>query len=262
MKKFYCLSSLPRSGNTILSCILNQNPNIGVSANSLVSETLFKLEKWKETDIAFRNFPDERSYRTMTKSIIPSYYSEWSQDYIIDRSAWGTPDNYKLLQSYSPNEIKIVCLVRDVAEVVSSFIDWSNRNPDNYINKETNNGSILEKCEYLLHPYGQIIKGVLSAKHLKEIDPERNYHILVDYQDLIENPKLQIERIYNFLDIPNFKHNLKDIKQFKVNGLRYDDSSVGNNLHKVRTNKIEKRVYKTEIPQYILDKCKELNVWK
>jgi len=262
MKKFYCLSGIPRAGNTILSCILNQNPNIGVSANSLVSETLFKLEKWKETDIAFRNFPDERSYRTMTKSIIPSYYSEWEQDYIIDRSTWGTPDNYKLLQSYSPNEIKIVCLVRDVAEVVSSFVDWSNRNPDNYINKETNNGSILEKCEYLLHPYGQLIKGVLSAKHLKEIDPERNYHILVDYQDLIENPKLQIERIYNFLDIPNFKHNLKDIKQFKVNGLRYDDSSVGNNLHKVRTNKIEKRVYKTEIPQYILDKCKELNVWK
>ena len=93
MKKFYCLSGIPRAGNTILSCILNQNPNIGVSANSLVSETLFKLEKWKETDIAFRNFPDERSYRTMTKSIIPSYYSEWEQDYIIDRSTWGTPDN-------------------------------------------------------------------------------------------------------------------------------------------------------------------------
>ena len=134
MKKFYCLSGIPRAGNTILSCILNQNPNIAVSANSLVSETLFKLEKWKETDTAFQNFPDERSYNSMAKSIIPSYYSEWEQDYILDRSTWGTPDNYKLLQKYSPNEIKIICLVRDVAEVVSSFIDWSDRNPDNYIN--------------------------------------------------------------------------------------------------------------------------------
>ena len=123
----------------------------------------------------------------MTKSIIPSIFG--MEQIIFWTVQLGGHQIIIIIQKYSPNEIKIICLVRDVAEVVSSFIDWSDRNPDNYINKGTNNGSILEKCEFLVHPHGQLIKGVLSTKHLEEIDPERNNHILVDYQDLVDNPR-------------------------------------------------------------------------
>ena len=259
MKKFYCLSGLPRAGNTILSSVLNQNKNIAVSANSVISETLYKLESFKETDSALLNFPDHKSYNSMMRGIIPSYYSEWPQDYIIDRSAWGTPDNFKLLQDYCPNEIKIISLVRDVAEVFSSFINWSENNPNNFIDQ--NCKTIEEKYDYLMNPYGNIIRSVLSAKTLIETDPENKYHIIVDYNEFISSPQEELDRIYQFLDIPHHKHDLKNLKQFKVNGTTYEDDIFGRNLHKIRTNNISKRNYRVDIPDHILDRCREFNFW-
>ena len=75
--KYYFLSGLPRAGNTIISCILNQNKDIGVSANSLLSEVLYHLNEMKKNDVAFNNFRDEKSYHSMLAGIIPSYYSGW-----------------------------------------------------------------------------------------------------------------------------------------------------------------------------------------
>ena len=82
--KYYFLSGIPRAGNTILSSILNQNNDIGVSANSIITEILYKLEEWKKSDVAFNNFPDEKSYECMMASVLPSYYSKWDCKYIIE----------------------------------------------------------------------------------------------------------------------------------------------------------------------------------
>ena len=258
LKKYYFLSGLPRAGNTIISAILNQNKDIGVSANSLVAETLYKLDLWKASDVAFKNFPDEGSYDSMMSGILPSYYSQWDQKYIIDRSGWGTPDNLQLLKRYCPNEIRIVCLVRDVSDVIRSWIDWSNRNPDNYLNKDTNNGSIEEKSEYLLHPHRQLIRSILSVNNLIQVGHD---HLIVDYDDFVNNPHQEIDRIYNFLDIPSYNHDLTSIKQFKMNGVEYDDSILGKDLHKIRTNEIVKREYNVDLPLNVIETCQGLNIW-
>ena len=50
--------------------------------------------------------------------------------------------------------------------------------------------------------------------------------------------------------------------QFKVNGVSYDDSVFGRNLHKIRTNEVSKRNYRVNIPEYILKKCREYNFWQ
>ena len=259
--KYYFLSGIPRAGNTILSSILNQNKDIGVSANSIVAETLYKLDEWKKSDVAFNNFPDEKSYECMMASILPSYYSQWNQTYIIDRGTWGTPDNFSLLQRFCPNSIKIVCLVRDIEDVFRSWIDWSNRNPDNYINRITNNGSIEEKFDYLFHPHNQIVKSILSVYTLMQRDPNGENHIIVDYDDIINDPKKEIDKIYQFLDIPSYTHNFKKIKQFKINNVNYDDSSLGRDLHTLHSNSISKRSYHIDVPQHLINKCKDLNVW-
>ena len=260
--KYYFLSGIPRAGNTILACILNQNKDIGVSANSLLSEVLYHLNEMKKNDVAFNNFRDEKSYHSMLAGIIPSYYSGWECQYILDRSSWGTPCNLNLLKKYCPNDIKIVCLVRDVAEVFCSWIDWANRTSNNYIDRDTNNGSLEDKYRYLFHPERQLVKTILSVKNLMEVDPDKKMHICVDYDDIIHNPKKEIDRIYKFLDIPFYKHDFKNIKQFEVNGLCYDDSILGNGLHTIRTNNISKRSYNIEVPQHLIDRCRDLNVWK
>tara|TARA_B100001094_G_C18131979_1_gene772800 strand:- start:403 stop:528 length:126 start_codon:yes stop_codon:yes gene_type:complete len=41
MKKIFFISGLPRSGNTLLSSLLNQNPDITVSGQSIIPEIFF-----------------------------------------------------------------------------------------------------------------------------------------------------------------------------------------------------------------------------
>ena len=83
MKQMFFLHGLPRAGNTLLGSILNQNPKIAVTANSICADMLGELYSLKNTDI-FKNFPDHKSFDNATKSLIQSYYKDWPQDYIIE----------------------------------------------------------------------------------------------------------------------------------------------------------------------------------
>ena len=259
MKQYYFLSGIPRAGNTILSCILNQNSDIAVTANSLLPEIFYNLERTRETNEAYLNYPDKRSYDSMMENIFCSYYSKWDKKYIIDRSSWGTSYNVDILTKYCPNDIKIICLIRDMKEVIKSFIDWSNRNPNNFIDRSTNNGSIEEKFNFLMRDGGQLPMSIASVYNLIVNDPNKENHIVIDYNDLILNTNDQVEKVYNFLEIPKYNHNFKKVSQFSSNGMTYDDSILGRNLHKIRSAGITKRNYDVQLPQSVLDKCQYIN---
>ena len=52
--------ALPRSGNTLFASLINQNPNLVCTANSITLEIMKELYLLKQTDV-FQNFPDHRS---------------------------------------------------------------------------------------------------------------------------------------------------------------------------------------------------------
>ena len=59
----------PRAGNTLLGCILNQNPRINATANSVLPEIMFSINKIKFYDTAYNNFPDESSIDNILKNL-------------------------------------------------------------------------------------------------------------------------------------------------------------------------------------------------
>ena len=85
MKKFFCLHGLPRAGNTLLGSIINQNPKVAVTANSVIADMLGELYILKHTDI-FKNFPDHKSFDNVAKKVFENYYKDWNYSYIIDRA--------------------------------------------------------------------------------------------------------------------------------------------------------------------------------
>ena len=56
MKDIFFLHGLPRAGNTLFSSIMNQNPDVVVTANSICADMMGELFMLKHTDI-FKNFP-------------------------------------------------------------------------------------------------------------------------------------------------------------------------------------------------------------
>ena len=54
----------------------------------------------------------------------------------------------------------------------------------------------------------------------------------------MEKPVATIKGIYEFLNIPSFKHRFVDLDQVVINGLGYDDSVLGKGLHTIKTKKL------------------------
>ena len=68
-KKIYYLCGLPRAGNTIISTILNQNPEIASTPNSIITEIFKDLNNLKNS-YTFLNYPDHKSFDNVIKSVI------------------------------------------------------------------------------------------------------------------------------------------------------------------------------------------------
>jgi len=229
MKKVFFLVSLPRAGNVLLSSILNQNPDIAVTDDSKIL-------------LVFRDLPDHPYLNNATQEIINAYYKKWKQKYIIDRSPWGVPINLEILKK-TGNDIKIIVLTRDIIEVLASFIRWSEKNPNNFIDK-LNFKTKEEQCNYLINR-SMISNGLVGIKHLLSEENKSLCHF-VKYNDLVKYPQRIIKEIYNYLEIPPFKHRYTNLDQYEVNGKKYDDNFLGKELHTIRTD----RIYRSEYDRY------------
>jgi len=259
MKDIFFLSGLPRSGNTLFGSIMNQNPDVAATANSICADMMGELFSLKQTDI-FKNFPDHKSFDNVAKTVFENYYKDWKQDYIIDRAPWGMPINLKIIKQIRKN-IKIIVLLRDVVEVLGSLIRWSEREPTSYLNNYWAK-TTEEKCHMLMNNDGVIVKELIGIKHLLDHQPKDMYHI-IDYNDFVKDPEKIINGVYDFLEIPKYKHNFTNLNQFKVNNMNYDDTVVGAGLHTIKTDVISKTEYDAYkmLPESIVNKYKQCNFW-
>ena len=72
-QRLFWLVAMPRSGNTLLGSLMNQNPDIGVTANSITLEIIKDLFLLKQTDV-FKNYPDEKSLDNVMNVVFDNYY--------------------------------------------------------------------------------------------------------------------------------------------------------------------------------------------
>ena len=235
-KKIFFLAGFPRAGNTLLTSILNQNPDIGCTPNSIVLEIIKDVFLLKTANV-FLNYPDHYSLDNVLDMIYPTYYKNWNFKYIIDRGPAGTRGNLILLKKHLKQEVKIIFLVRPLLEVLASWITWAEKTPDNYLKKAGTNPT--DACHWLMRKKGKITKELLCMQNL--LKPENRHHVyFVDYKELVENPEKTLKAIYKFLDISTFKHRFIDLDQIMVNGLGYDDTFLGKGLHTIKTKKLIK----------------------
>ncbi len=260
MKTIFYLSGLPRAGNTLFGSIMNQNPNIQVTGNSITAEMMWRITQLKETEWV-SIFKDYCSLDCVIDNIIPNYYSKWAGNYIIDRAPWGTPDNLEMLKKHTKGKIKIIVLVRDINEILASFVRFSNKNKGNFISKTYN--TVDEKCDYLMSNDGLIDREYGAIRHL--LEPQNlKYSHFIEYNDLVNNTEDEIDKVYDFLNIEKFKHKFVNLEQFKANGIMYDDFTLGGDLHTIKTNRIKRSDYdiKDILPKHIIDRYSNMEIWR
>ena len=235
---------MPRSGNTLFASILNQNPDLVVTPNSITLEIMKDLFLLKRTD-TFQNFPDEQSLDNVMDEVYNLYYKYWNYKVIIDRGPVCTPGNLKIMQKHFKKPIRCIVLVRDLLDVLASYIKWFETEPTSFLNKYK---TLDEKLSVIMKKDGAVAKELMSIQYLLQ-HPEMA--VFIKYDDLVENPEREIRKVYTFLKLPYFPHRFTDLDQITVNGLQYNDRIVGKNMHTIRTEKIMKveNYYKSMIPE-------------
>jgi len=249
-KQLFFLVGMPRSGNTLFASIMNQNKDLVVTANSITLEIMKDLFLLKHTDV-FQNYPDHKSLDNVLNCVYDVFYKDWPQQYIIDRGPVMTPANFELMQKHFKHPIKCIVLLRDLMDVLASYMKWYTENPDSLVNR-FNLKNDDEKLGKVMNNEGAV------AKELTAIQNSFNYKdqcYYLKYDDLVADPEKYIKEVYKFLEIPYYPHQFQNLQQININGLGYNDGIVGKNMHTIR-NEIKKEYnpYLEKIPQRIKDK--------
>ena len=249
-KQIYFLCAMPRSGNTLFASIMNQNPELVVTANSITLEIMKDLFLLKKID-TFQNFPDEQSLDNVMDEVYNLYYKHWNYKTIIDRGPVCTPGNLRVMKKHFKQPIRCIVLLRDVLDVLASYVKWFETEPTAFPNQvwiSNKDKSIEQKLTKVMYKNGAVAKELISIQYLLQ-HPEMA--VFIKYDDLIENPEREIRKVYQFLNLPYYPHYFTNLQQVMVNGISYDDSIVGKNMHTIRTEKIMKveNEYKNKIPK-------------
>ena len=238
----------------MFASIMNQNPKIVCTANSITLEIMKDLFLLKETDV-FQNYPDHRSLDNVLDVVYDIYYKDWPQKIIIDRGPVTTPGNFALMKKHFKRPFKCIVLLRDLMDVLASYMKWYTKNPDAFPNKY-NCKNDDEKLSMIMSKDGAV------AKDLQAIKNSYNYPemcLYIKYNDLVSQPEQEIKKIYDFIGEPYFNHNFKDLKQININGIGYNDTVVGKNMHTIRTEiKKEYNSYINKIPERIRQKYEHI----
>jgi sulfotransferase len=243
-EQFVCLSGLPRSGSTLLSAILSQNPKIHAEGNSAVCQLMWDLQVSCKTSCKEQIGANNRE-NTVTELIskIPEiYYSniDDNEKIVVDKCrTWTSSDNFELLKKYIDKDIKIIVLERPILEVVNSFCKIYDKNN---AEKDLNKFLALNTA-----PVMSSLNGLLHAK----FNNQENHFLFITYDELIENTQETIKKIYDFCGWEYFEHDLNNIvPRYKENDNEY--KLYG--LHDVYPT-IKKSDNTIVLPQEIIDKC-------
>lgn len=235
MKSLFFLSGLPRSGSTLLGSILSQHPEIQATATSPLADLLCWIDEgFSKIDLQYTYDKQQVQYNTYN-SILQNFYNHIDKPYIVDKHR-GWVKNVSTIEKFLHKPPKIIATNRRMSEVLASYILLIRRNneEDNFIDahlrregKQITTDNRIECIwkNYLYESYESLVYGLT---HYSD-----NIH-LIDYNDLVQNPEMELNKIYNFFDLPNTIHNFSNIH----NACAEDkDHEWGlNNLHKIRSN--------------------------
>ncbi len=273
-KTFYFMAGLPRSGSTLLSSILNQNPKFYSGPSSPVLGAMFAVEQDFMGNELYHGYPKPDQVREIIGNIPHHFYSDVQQPVVFDKNrAWTARVPY--IEGYIGEQAKILVPVRRIDEILTSILTMIHRNPFeegqpriNFVDEQLIKTDVpindLNRCMYLLGEGGIVYESLNAIMEGFTQNMNDKMHF-VDYDDLVNSPKETMENIYDFLEEEFYDHDFESISNIH----REDDLiTYGlSDMHEVRS-----KVKKTSpspasvLPEEIIDLYKEnrtrLEFWK
>jgi sulfotransferase len=237
MRKIHYISGLPRSGSTLLTNILLQNPKFQTTATSSLLEFLLQVrDNWTKLE-GHTAHPDGQDKWEVIKSIMQSYHKT-EKNIIFDKNR-GWSNHIEFIEKVTGEKTKIIACVRNLEEICGSF--------EKLYRKNRANGEIHGEFS---NPKMKTIDGRVSVWTSDEGVLGRPYVSLLDtvqrglgdrilffsYEEWTTNPNEMFKKLYDFLDEEYFQHDFNNIQQI----IRENDAGYGwgEDLHEIKVGKL------------------------
>ncbi|MEO7108131.1 MAG: sulfotransferase [Rhodoferax sp.] len=268
-KRYYFMAGLPRSGSTLLSSLLNQNQLIHAGPSSPVFSTMHVVENHFRTDPFFKGFPKVAQGNAIIKNLIEQFYADCDRPIIVDKNrAW--PANIRFIEGYIGQRAKVICTVRDISEVIASFIAMIHRHPYkegdgrlNIIDEQlVRNGILLtddNRCDFIAGPQGILGQSISAIQEAISLGLSDRLHF-VEYKSLMAQPQKTMDAIYAFLGEESFSHDFENIEnKYRENDLEiYGLEDMHEVRQKLGTASIDP---KKVLSPYVLNRCGTMERW-
>ena len=246
MKKFYFMAGLPRAGSTLLSTLLNQNPRLYSGPSSPVLGAMYATHNNFISNELYTGYPKPDAVNQIIGSIIENWYYDVEKPVVIDKNrAWCA--RVPFIEGYIKQEAKIIVPVRRIDEILTSILTMIKRNPfkdgqprinfvDEYLVKNNIPINDETRCQHLLNNDGIVWESLNATKLGVDEGHSDKFHY-VDYNDLVDDPQGELNKIYTFLGEDSFPHSFDNLS----NQHREDDITTYGlgDMHEVHS-KLEK----------------------
>jgi sulfotransferase len=267
--EMHFLAGLPRSGSTLLRSILNQNNQLYAGPISPSVELLYYTDKYFQSSEMLLASPNPQGCYDVLSNMMDHFYhnimEKEGKSKIIEFNR-AIPNNIERFRTYIKEDVRIVCPVRSIPEILASFISLIHKNSDKvsfvdqYLidNKiEVNDNT---RCDYLMSDYG-IVGQALFAMSRPYLRGEEGLLKIVEYDDLVTRTDEVMNEIYDFWGLERWEHkyeNLEnkypenDIFQYNLDGMH----TIGRTIKK--TCKKPEEV----LSQEIIEKYSGMEYWR
>lgn len=254
-KTYHFITGLPRSGSTLLSAILKQNPRFHASiTDSLATMVKGIIETSQHGPGMKSEVPVERRINTV-KGVFDGFYKHIDKEVVFNTNRAWTYLTPQLKELY-PKSRLIVC-VRDINWILDSFEVIFRKNPMTVTSVTGGiDGSVYSRIEQLMDEKGIVGFPYIGIKQAITSNEKSNL-MLIEYNTLCKSPEMVIKALYSFLDEPFFQHDFNDVES------SWDeyDAEIGAKIHDV-SKRIEYKERTTIIPPDIWQKYSNMEVWR
>jgi protein tyrosine phosphatase len=173
-------------------------------------------------------------YKFCEEGINAYIASQTSKPYYFDKNrVWGF---YYNLLTHIVEKPKVLYMVRDLPSIFASMEKKFRANPDvddGTINNITITGvTTQQRVEKWAqgHPIGYAV----NKLHQSILDKTAQKFLFIRYEDLCTNPEPQLKSVYEFFELPHFKHDFQNISQITIENVSvhgiYGDHTIRNTL--------------------------------
>src|SRR5579864_2311140 len=206
------ISGLPRSGSTLLSALLRQNPRFHAGIVSPVAMLCGNLLHSMSGANEFSSFFTNERRRAVIRGVFASYYSDLPQKTAIFDSNRTWSARTALLADIFP-EARIICCVREVSWILDSIERLVRRNalqPSKLFNYRSG-GSIYSRIDMLMDPAAGLVGLAWSSLREAWFSESADRLAVIRYDSLAKQPRQILSALYEILNEAPFEHDFEHV---------------------------------------------------